>query len=132
LYLVIALAGFLTGYFAAGGFSAVFCAGKPPAGNGFDTAGIDHAEKLTGDIRAGLNSLEESLGTGRNEVDQGRSLVGGSIPELGSIGSGLDTITGRLGEAQERVGRIEEAGRRIEQALSALTEGKAFLDDHGD
>ncbi|MCL1812237.1 MAG: hypothetical protein FWG29_01805 [Treponema sp.] len=120
LFTVVFLVGFLAGCFTARGVSSVFRAGKSPAGGGIDTAGIGRAQELAGGIGTGLNSLEESLGVSRSEVEQSRSLVSGSLSELGAVGSGLDALTGRLGEAQDRAGRIEEAGRRIEQTLGAF------------
>jgi hypothetical protein len=122
--------------FAASVSTIVFnisrCAGRDTKGGSIDTRGIERAEGLSESAGKRVGGLAESLDGSRDLVERSRGLVTGSLSVAGEIGNGLDTITGRTREDQERVDRIEEASQRIEQALDAIYARGEVLDGGGD
>jgi hypothetical protein len=106
--------------------------GGPAEGGVIDTERIGRAEDLVTDLGDRIGGIEESVSAGRGAVERGRDLIADSVPVIGEVGSGLDTITGGIREAQDRVSRIEEAGRRIEQTLAELREANRVLENSGD
>jgi len=126
------IAGVLIGYLAAGGIGSCVNAGRNSAGGGIDTAGIGRAGAIARDAGQRVDRATEALTGSRDRVDNSRDLVTGSLPVVGEIGSGLDTITGGLEEAQGRIRRITASSLRIERTIEALRAGEEVLDDSSD